>query len=482
MPSEGSLTKSVASGVFWKLLERLLSQGTSFVVSIVLARILNPSDYGIISIVTVFTAIANVFVTSGFSTSLIQKRDADQIDFSSIFWCTIVVSCVIYFFLFLLAPYISSFYGLCELTPIIRMYSIILFIGAFNSIQSAYVSRHMQFRLFFVSTLLGTFGSGLIGIAMALNGFGVWSLVAQSVSNSLINTIILFALIPWRPQFIFSGHAAKSLMDYGWKILASDLLGTIYNNVRTMLVGKFYTVSDLAFYTRGQTFPDLICTNVSTALSSVLFPALSIISDDLLAVKSALRKSLKAISFVIFPIMTGLIVSAKPLVEVLLTSKWLGCVVYIQIIAVARALDIIPSQNLQVLRATGRSDVALKMELIKKPVSFVIILVSCFISIRAVAVSWVLCSLVEVIVDIHASRQVIGYGYRQQLFDLYPAFLLSLAMAFVMYIVSIFNLQPVVQLVLEWILGMAAYVLLAVVFKVKVVREVVNVLKSIIKK
>ena len=467
---------TIVSGLLWKFAERILAQLVGFALSIVLARILDPSAYGLIAIVNVFTAITSVFVTSGFSTSLIQSQRVDEMDFCSIFWAAMFVSSIIYAGMFFISPCIASFYKEPCLTSIIRVCSLILFIGAFNSIQGAYVSRHMQFRLFFFASLFGSLGSGAIGIVMAMLGCGVWSLVAQSLANSLINTAVLFFFVPWKPRLLFSMESAKNLMGYGWKILASDLFGTIYNNLRTLILGKVYTTSDLAFYSRGQSFPDLLSTNISSTLSAVLFPALSKISDDMDAMKIAFGRILKCVSFVVFPVMTMLIVVARPLVTVLLTDKWIDCVPFIQIIAVARMMDIVPSQNLQVIRALGRSDIALKLEFIKKPLCLIVTLVSCMFGIEAVAFSWVVCAFIEVLVDVYPNRLLIGYGYRAQAADCLPALLLSLVMGASMLFIGIMPLSPLCLLFLEVIVGAVVYLGLSYAFRLSAFLELLTVL------
>lgn len=473
-----SLKNKVASGVFWKLAERLLSQATSFVISIVLARILSPDDYGLIAMVTAFTAIANVFVTSGFSTALIQKSNATSIDYASIFWCTMGMSLIVYILLFCSAPLIASFYGEPSLTLIVRIYSLVLFILAFNSIQSAYVSKKMLFRKFFFSTFAGTLGSGVVGIALALMGWGVWALVFQSLLNNLINTVVLFLIIPWHPSLDFSLDAAKHLVSYGWKILASDLLGTIYNNIRSLLAGHFYSTEQLAYFNRGQSFPDLIFSNISSALSSVMFPALTIVASDAAQVKQAFRKMLQTISFALFPVLAILIAVAEPMVELLLTDKWLGCVFFIQVISIARIIDVIPSLNLQVIRAVGRSDIALSLEFIKKPLCLIITIISCLINVEALAVSWILCSTIEAIVDVYPNRKLISYGYIEQAKDIAPYFLDAVLMLTIMSCLEVLNLSPLAALVLKPLFGLLTYIGIAALFKLPALKTTLSLLKK----
>lgn len=242
----------IVTGMIWRFGEKITAQAVSFIVSIILARLLMPEDYGVVAIVNVFIAIAEIFVTSGLGTSLIQKKDADDLDFSTVFWCNLVLSSFLYIIVFVLAPMIARFYSMPLLTPVLRIFSLRLPISAVNSIQNAYVSRKMDFRKFFFATLIGTVVSAIVGIVMAYNGFGVWALIAQYLTNSIIDTIVLFTIINWHPRFEFSSYRAKPLISYGWKILATDFIGTVFNQLNSFIIGKEYTSADLAYYTQGK--------------------------------------------------------------------------------------------------------------------------------------------------------------------------------------------------------------------------------------
>ena len=271
----------VLSGLFWKFGERISAQLVTFIVSIVLARLLSPDDYGNIALVTVFITIANVFVVNGFGSALIQKQEADNVDFSSVFYANIVFSCILYVIIFLVSPVVADFYASPILCPVLRVLGLRIPVAAINSVQQAYVSRHMLFKKFFFSTLFGTLLSGVVGCVMAYMGFGIWALVAQYLVNTSVDTIVLWFTVRWRPDFVFSFSRVKVLLSYGWKLLLSGLLDTGYTQLRSLIIGKKYTSADLAYYNRGQQYPQLVVTNINTSISSVLFPAISKCQDDL---------------------------------------------------------------------------------------------------------------------------------------------------------------------------------------------------------
>ena len=284
---------TVISNLVWRFAERCGAQLVSFIVSIVLARILAPEDYGTIALVTVFTAILQVFVDSGIGTALIQKKDADEIDFSSVFYFNFVVCLILYLGMFSAAPFIADFYGDVTLVPVIRILSLTIVISGVKGIQQAYVSRNMLFKRFFFSTIGGTIFSAVLGIAMAYAGFGIWALVAQQLSNTFIDTLILWITVRWRPTKSFSWTRLKYLLSFGWKLLVSSLLDTAYNNLRNLIIGKMYSSSDLAFYNQGDKFPKVIVTNINASIDSVLLPTMSSAQDDKERVKQMTRRAIK---------------------------------------------------------------------------------------------------------------------------------------------------------------------------------------------
>ena len=455
----------IFSGLFWKFAERILAQGISFVVSILLARLLAPEAYGIVAMVMVFINIANIFVTGGFSQALIQKKDADETDFSTIFHCSFVLSLLIYGICWLAAPYIAAFYNTPELTTVFRVFSLKLPISAYNSIQHAYVSRHMLFKRFFYSTLFGTLVSAAVGVVMAFMGFGVWALVAQYLVNSAIDTLVLAITVPWRPRMLFSTASARSLMRFGWKCLAANLIGTIYSNIRSLVIGKFYTAEDLAYYSKGKHFPDLIMDNVVTSITSVLFPALSQHSDDPAALKGLTQKSIRCTAYVVFPMMAGMLAVARPMILLLLTEKWADCVIYLQMVCIYNALRALSQTNLQAITAMGRSDIVLKLEFIKKPVSISLIFLALPFGVEAVAASLPVSGAFTMAMNMLPNRDLMGYGFREQIADVAAPLWMSAVMAAVVLPIQRLPLPLILVLVLQITAGAAIYVSLSLITK-----------------
>ena len=378
--------KTIAN-FMWRFAERCGAQLVTFVVSIVLARLLSPEDYGTIALVTVFTSILQVFVDSGLGTALIQKKDADDLDFSSVFFFNFAVCILLYVGMFVAAPWIASFYNDTELTPVVRVISLTLVISGIKGIQQAYVSKHMMFKRFFFSTIGGTLFSAVLGIILAYVGCGVWALVAQQLSNASIDTLILWLTVKWRPKKMFSWTKLKELLSFGWKLLVSSLLDVGYYNLRNLIIGKMYTSSDLAFYNQGDKFPKLIVTNINSSIDSVLLPTMSGVQDDRERVKNMTRRAIKTSTYIMAPLMMGLAFCAKPIVSLILTDKWLPCVPYLQIFCITYMFWPIHTANLNAINAMGRSDLFLKLEIAKKCIGMILLITTMRFGVMAMAYS-----------------------------------------------------------------------------------------------
>lgn len=463
MSDKSNLENKVISGLFWKFAERISAQLVTFVVSIILARLLSPSDYGVITMVTVFITIANVFVVSGFGNSLIQKQNADNIDFSTVFYFNIGFSVFIYFIMFLSAPIVANFYNMPILSPVLRVLSFKLILAGVNSVQQAYVSRHMLFFRFFWSTLIGTVISAIVGIIMAYNGYGVWALVAQYLTNSFIDTCILWITVKWRPQRIFWPQRLIPLIGFGWKLLLDQLLTSIYNNLKSMVIGKVYTSNDLAYYSKGIQFPDMLVTNINSSISSVLFPALSKLQDDRVALKKTLQKSIRTSSFLLSPALCGLFAVAPVFINILLTEKWIECVPYLRISCIYFMFFPMTTANLEALLALGRSDVSLSLTIIKRIVGIVLIVVSIKYGVWAIAVSELLVVVLAVFLNAFYISKYLDYSIWKQLLDVFPSYLSSFLMCvLVMKAGDIFSyIGNVPCLLIQIITGCGGYLLLA---------------------
>jgi O-antigen/teichoic acid export membrane protein len=471
----------ILSSLFWKLMERGGTQGIQFIVQIVLARLLIPEDYGIIALVTIFIIIANVFVQSGFNTALIQKKDANEADFSSVFYLSLFVASLLYVILFFAAPIIAAFYDKPQLILVLRVLSVTLFFGAFNSIQNAVIARKMQFKKLFFSSLGAIVVSGTVGIVMAYAGFGVWALVAQQITNQLLITMILWFTVKWRPRLLFSFERVKGLFSYGWKLLVSALIDTLYMNLRSLIIGKMYNAEMLGFYNRGEQFPALIVTNINGSIQSVMFPALASQQDNRQRVKDMVRRSIVTSSFILFPMMVGLAVIAEPLVKILLTEKWLPCVPFLQISCVSYALWPIHTANLQAINALGRSDIFLKLEIIKKILGLAILGVTVFYGVYAIALGGIVSGLIATIINSYPNAKLLNYSYKEQWKDMMPSLLLSLFMGAMIYSVQLFGMIVWQTLIVQGFVGIILYVGMAKIFKLECFTYLLLTCKDILK-
>lgn len=481
MPDK-NLKNQVMSGLIWKFGERIIAQGISFIISVVLARLLLPEQYGTVSLVLIFITLANVFVTDGLGASLIQKRDANELDFSTMFFCSLVFSVALYIILFLSAPIIAGFYDKPELIPVIRVMSLQVPLSAIKTIQHSYVSKHMLFRKFFFSTLGGTIVSGVIGIIMAYKGYGVWALVEQYLVNSVIDMTVLFFTVKWRPHFQFSWDSAKSLMSYSWKLLASSLINTIYTECRSLIIGKVYSESDLAYNSKGGQFPSLVITNINASISTVLFPAMSKVNGDMAELKALTRKSMKTTSYVIFPMMVGMMAVASPMIRVLLTDKWIACVPFLQIACVYWMCQPCQTANVQALKAAGRSDICLKLEIVKKIIGFTLVASTMFISVYALAVSNAAFAIISSIINIFPNRKVINYGFKEQIRDLLPSLLLSALMGILVWSESFLPINDIILLGVQVVTGAIIYIAGSKLLKLESYQFLLGILKSFLRR
>ena len=474
--------KKVTTNFIWRLLERCGAQGVTFIVSIVLARLLDPSVYGTIALVTVITTILQAFLDGGFSTALIQKKDADDLDFSSVFYFNVVFGLVLYALLFFTAPLIAKFYNMPDLTPVIRVLGLTLIIFSLKSVQQAYVSRNMMFKKFFFATLGGTIGAGIIGIWMACRGWGVWALVAQYVFNMLVDTVILWFTVKWRPKAVFSFERLKKLLSFGWKMLASNLLDKIYTQVRQLIIGKLYTKADLAFYNEGFKLPNTVVTNINSSIDSVLLPTMSNAQDDVAVVKRMTQRAIKTSTYIMMPMMMGLAVCARPLVELILTAKWLPCVPYLRIFCFAFAFYPIHTANLNAIKALGRSDLFLKLEVIKKVTGIIVLVATMWWGPLIMAYSMLLSSIIDQLINSWPNRKLLDYKYEEQFMDMLPQIGLSVLMGALVWAVSLFGLSDILTLCIQIPLGVIIYVVGSKVFHIDSFEYILGIAKSYMNK
>lgn len=448
----------IAGNLFWRFAERCGAQGVSFLVSIVLARLLTPEVYGTIALVTVFTKILNVFVDSGFGNALIQKKDADDLDFSTVFYFNIAICGLLYMLIFIAAPWIARFYQDLALIPVIRLLSLTLVISGVKNVQQTYVSRTMQFKRFFWATLGGTVGAAVVGITMACCGFGVWALVAQQLFNAAMDTMILWLTVKWRPKRLFSFERLRGLFSYGWKLLASSLVHTVYLDLEQLIIGKLYTTADLAQYNRGKQFPSFIVSNINSSIDSVLLPVMSKVQDRAGEVKAMTRRAMKTSTYVMAPLMMGLAFIGELVVRLILTEKWLPCVPFLRVFCVTYMFYPVHTANLNALKAMGRSDLFLKLEVIKDVTGLVVILAAMRFGVMAMAYSMILISVLSQVVNSWPNKKLMNYSYWEQLKDILPGILLAVAMGGCIYPIQWLGLPDAVTLLIQVPLGAVLYI------------------------
>lgn len=466
--------------LLWKLLERFGVQGVQFILQIILARLLSPEHYGVLAIMVIFTTLANVFIQNGFNTALIQNKDVTEEDYSSVLWVSMGIAAITYAIIFVAAPWIAEFYEIPELITPFRVLALMLFPGALNSVQLAKVSREMDFKKVFYSNVGAILVSGIAGIVIALLGGGLWALVAQTMLNVFIASIVMQFTTKLKLYFKVNLKRVKVLFAYGWKLLVSGLIDTLYQDLQGLVIGKKYDSATLGFFNRGKQFPQFLMNSINGAVQSVMLPAMSEKQDDKEQLKTLMRNSITISAYVVFPMMAGLAGVATPLVKVLLTDAWLPCVPYLQIYCFSFAFYPVHSCNLQAINAIGRSDLFLKLEIIKKSYGLLalIIAVVFFESPIAIAMTAVITGLLGFFVNAAPNKKLIGYSYFEQVRDILPSFLASIIMCGAVLAIGLLNLNVFVTLAMQLFIGVAVYLLISVIFKIKPFLMVIDLVKK----
>lgn len=449
--------RKVANGFIWRLLERFGAQGVTLVVSLILARILNVDDYGIVALVSIFTSILSVFVTSGLNDALVQKKDADDLDFSTVFYFNIVMCLTMYAMMYFGAPLIAVFFNRPNAVPYIRVLSLILVFGGIKNIQCAYVARNLLFKRFFFATLSGTVIAAGVGIWMALHQYGAWALIVQNLVNTTIDTIILWLTVKWRPKKMFSFTRLKELFAFAWKLLVSALIDVVYSRLYQLVIAKKYDDEALAYYNKGDTFPNLLVTSINAATDSVLLPVMSEAQDNPERVKTMTRRAISFSSFVIMPMMMGLAVCSESFVHWILLEKWMPAVPFIRIFCFGYAFYCVHTANLNAIKALGRSDLFLKLEIIKKCMGIVILLISMQYGVMAMAYSSLVSSVLSQIINSWPNRKLLNYSYLDQLKDMMPNMLLTVVMGAAVYSIYFLGLPDWLTLFIQIPLGVLLY-------------------------
>ncbi len=457
----------ILTGFFWKFGERILAISTSFIVTMVLSRLLSPEEYGEVALAMVIINLADIFVTAGLGNSLIQKKDADEIDFSSAFYLNILIALVIYICIFCISPALSKFLNYDDLDIVIKILCIRIPIAAVNSIQQAYVSKKMDFQKFFWSTLGGTILSGIVGIILAYEQLGVWALVVQYLLNTIVDTIILWIFVKWRPKSIFNVKRVKVLYSYGWKLMVAGILNAVYNQMQNLIIGKKYSTESLAYYTNGTQYPQAATSAINTSISSVLFPALSSTQDSLENVKKITRQAISVSSYLLWPIMFCIIVIAPSFVSLILTDKWLPCVPFIQIACIVYGFWPVHTANLEALKATGHSEIFLKLEIIKCSIALGVLCISMRYGVMAIAISSIITSIISSFINAYPNRTILNYSYWEQVKDVIPSFLKAFVMALFVMAISKVIKNKLFLLIIQLVICVVLYILISVLTKDK---------------
>ncbi len=451
--SDSSLRNTTIKGVGWSFTDSLLNQGTSFLVGIILARLLSPEEYGLLGILLIFIVISESIVNSGLSSALIRKQDTIEQDYNTVFITNLILSFVMYAVLFACAPLISLFFEKPQLTILLRVMSIIVIFNALSIVPYTKLTKDIDFKRITYCSFAGSIVSGIVGITMAITNHGVWSLVGQQMSKQLIYSLLLIISNKWKPQIQFSIKRFKELWEFGWKLLVSGLINTIWNEIYKVVIGKCYTPSTLGQYTQAHLYSDIFSRNLSGIIQRVSYPVLSKMQDDKERMKRAYRLVIKVTMLVSFVFMFGLAGCAKQFIYVLIGEQWLPCVGYLQILCFSMALYPLHSINLNMLQVQGRSDLFLKLEIIKKCIAILPLLLGIFVDIYWMLGGSVIVGWISYYLNAYYSGPYLNYGVIEQIRDLLPSIALSLGMALIVYLIGYLPLSPYALLPIQIVCG-----------------------------
>ncbi len=472
----------VVSNLIWRFFERFGAQAVNIVVSIILARKLGPGPAGDIAVILAIITILRVFADSGMANALIQKKEPDDLDFSSVFFFNLGFSLLLYLGLFLAAPLIARFYGNPEYVSILRVLGLLVVVSGLYNVQQAYVAKTLQFKRFFFATLGGTLVSCVLSITMAYSGFGIWSLVALQLSSFTVNTVILWFTVEWRPRRIFSFARLKALLSFGWKLLAAAFMDTVYLQLYPLIIGAAYTREELGQFDKGRNWPDQLTQSINASIDAVLLPVLAADQDDRDKVREMTSRAIKTSTYIMMPLMAGLAVCARPLVQLLLGDAWLPSVPFLQIFCMIYAFYPLHTANLNAIKALGRSDVFLKLEIIKKILETSVLLITVRHSVLAMALGELGCSVASQVINAWPNRRLLDYPYLRQLQDMLPSILLSAAMAALVGLVPLLGLGNLLTLLIQVPLGVALYVLGSWLFRLDSFRFLLDLLLKILRR
>lgn len=473
---------SVSASMVFKTLERYSVMGVQLIVQIVIARILNPEDYGIVAMMSVFIAIATVFVQNGFSMAIVQKKEADERDYGTALFINLLIGLFLYFLIFFTAPFIAEYYHQLEIKNCIRVLALVLVLGSVNSIQIAISNRQMQFKNLFKCNLIASIISGLTGVVFALLGFGYWALVIQQICSSVVMLFLITLQQHWMPRFYFKKESAKSMFSFGWKTLCAGLLNEGFNQLNSLIIGRKYSSSDLAFYTKGNQFPKYVTMGVDSSISTVMFSAFSNKQDEEDTLHKLMKKTICINSYIVIPLLIFLAVSADKIISILLTEKWLQVVPFMQLACVACAFHPVAAAQVQLISAIGRSDLRLQMEVIKKSIFLALLLPAIQYGPIAIAISAVVAGFLGVLIGAIYCQKIVNYRVVYTLQNLFPILISGGVMGVCMWLLGILVLHPFLTLVLQALCGAIIYFVISRMLNIYAFFYLKNFIIKILKK
>lgn len=473
-----NLKQKTISGVSWSFAEQILARGINFVIGIILARLLSPSDYGLVGMLGIFIALSQLFIDGGLASALIRQKNPSEKDYSTVYLINLGMSFILYVVLYIAAPFISNFYSQPLLKGLLRILSLSLIIGSVASVQSTLLSIRVDFRTRTFISILSSAISGAIGIVCAYKGLGVWALAAQTLTYSLINTILTLAFVHWIPRLVFSIESFKNLFSFSSKILVASIISTVYDNAYPLVIGRKFTAADVGLYTRAGQFPGIANSTISGALNRVAFPILSKIQDDNERLLRVYEKYVQITCFLIFPILMGICGCARPLVSLLLTDKWIDCVPYMQILCFSLITNGITAINLNLLYVKGRSDLVLRLEILKKSIAFGILFISMFFNMTIMCLGQVLYAYIALYLNTYYTKKILGYGFQHQIKAVAPYFFLSLFILIESLTISMIIQDILISLIVSFVVCSLSYIFIAQKTDLYAYNESINLLRD----
>lgn len=459
----------IVSSLLWTFGERVLAQLVTVIIGIILARILAPEVYGVISIIMIFISFCNIFVTSGFGIALVQKKYVDEKDYQTSFWLSFIFSFILYLIMFILAPYIGKIYNNKSIALILRVMLLKVPLSSFSTIQQAYIQRKMQFKLFFISTSIGTISSGILGVCLAYMNFGVWALVIQYLSNSILDILVLLIIGEWRPKLMFCSKKGKEIFHFGWKILLSELISNLDNNIKGLFIGKVFGPMQLAYFDQGKKYSSLLVSNINVAITKVLLPVYASIQEEKKILKELLRKSIRISSYILVPILVGFALVSEEFIKIFLTDKWLPSVIYIQIFCIAYLTRPIENICMQVILAIGRSDIRLIILVVINLISLILTILVIFMSAKVIyiAIISLVCSIVSTACFLYYTNKLFTYSLREQISDFSLLFISVFIMSLPIIALKKTNINIYLKFGLEISIGVFTYIIITRLFKLE---------------